>query len=157
METLAERTTRKGAKAPEKPKTQAQSARVQTNLNGLSFITQIHDKHGEYISTCFFDVPHETYEAGWHTGMRVAAEFMAAMQKKTLKINVLNVIQAAARAAEEDANGVNRCGAAVGFLRMLEDMLLWSANTAPHKTYIADRIERQRQTDARLDAAGGAA
>jgi hypothetical protein len=157
MEALAQRTTRKGAHAPSKPKSQPQSARVQSNLNGLSFVTQIHDKHGEYISTCFFDVPQETYEAGWHTGMRIAAEFMAAMQKKTLKINALDVMREAARATEEDVNGVNRRGAAVGFLRMLEDMLLWSAITAPHKTYIADRIERQRQADARLDAVGGAA
>lgn len=97
----------------------------------LSFITITYSRRGKPLSTDFFDVPEQTYGDGWSTGMEVAAQLMDALRKARGGFDVLSVIEAAAESAAagrgHDPDALDRRGAAVGFLRMIE-AVLWEAS-----------------------------
>lgn len=124
---------------------------------GLFFVREVKPKHRD-----LFAVPEgEDYESGNITGTRAARDFMAALaagvdegdtylvagQKRYDPMHVI-------KAAVSHLDGPRR-GAAVGFLRSLENMLIFAAVRCAHQDYFKHRIEsmeRRREETIELNA-----
>lgn len=109
----------------------------------ISCITFESTPRGGYVGAEHFDVPAEDYGDGNMTGMRLAAEFMDAIKMRA-PLDSLQVIVDACKVFDEGSPFVDpsRRGAAVGFLRTLEGLLVMVARAGVHEHYIARDIER---------------
>ena len=106
------------------PASKATPARTEM-FPGVPHIT--HPVGQPYADINFFDVPAETYTAGNQTGIHVAAHLFK-VARDVEEGFLLCSIRAACRLLEQaDANGntatVDKLGAAVGFLDMVEQLL----------------------------------
>jgi hypothetical protein len=102
---------------------------------GLSFVSSLYDERGKPDGVAWFDVPAEEYCAGNRTGERVFFELLTRIQTGTRRRQrtafagtpLFEVMGAAYKALEDSADGVSRCGAAVGFLRAMEGLVIGMA------------------------------
>lgn len=144
------------------PRARAQTSRTVKARGALSCITVEKTARGRYVGSEHFDVPAEEYGDGNMTGYRLAAEFLAAVKTGTPGFDPLQVIEDACKALGERDGGTagearkSRRGAAVGFLRPLESLLVMVARAGMHERYIEQLIERgaewrRKQTTAEKD------
>lgn len=122
-----------------------------THHTGLSFVTDEVGPRGRLIGTNFFDVPHEDYGNGWITGMKAAREMLDWMRGQKEFCLIFPEIMNAAYAAAKEFEESSRRGAAVGFMRTLEQMLIVSAQHIDYAKGIDRQIERQERIDAQLE------
>ena len=108
----------------------------------LSCITHTQTTRGRHIASNSFDVPAEEYGDGNLTGYRIAAEFMLALQTDSRGFNALDVIEEACAALQERDIETGRRGAAVGFLRTIEEVLIAGARYTRHQQHVGDKVER---------------
>lgn len=124
----------------------------------LSFQTVTRTRRRVHVASCNFDVPAENYEDGWLTGIAAAAELMDALRRGE-QIDVLAVIKDAAAHVSE-RGGLSAApsghGAAVGFLRMLEDVIGW-VSALDHGAYFTEYADGLRKTKAERAARAAAA
>jgi hypothetical protein len=133
------------------------TARVVIKRGPLSCITRQETTRGAWLSDNCFDVPAEDYGEGNLTGCRIAAEFMRAAAEGKKGFDPLDVIKDACKALDErDKSG--RRGAAVGFMRTLEELLVGLAPAVMRTGYIENQIEQslkwRRETAERKAAEG---
>ena len=115
-----------------------------TTRGAISCIKYTRTSRGKYVENDFFDVPAEEYSDGNLTGYKIAAEFMRALENGDRKFDPLQIILGACKVAEDnEARG--RSGAAVGFLRTLEEFIVFAAIHARGQQYIERKIERIEQ------------
>ena len=113
-----------------------------TKRGALSCIAETWTTRGRYVGRTYFDVPAETYVAGNLTGLRIAAEFMQEAETANPDSSALfDVMKDAFGALGEPDEAFGRRGAAVGFLRVIEQYVIAAARTMPHEQFIAQRIE----------------
>ena len=131
------------------PRAKAQASRTVKERGAISCITVERTARGRYVRAEHFDVPAEEYFEGNMTGHRLASEFLAAIKAGTPGFDPLQVIEDACKAlGERDDGGTagearkSRRGAAVGFLRPLESLLVMVARAGMHERYIDQMIKR---------------
>lgn len=114
--------------------------------NGLSFCTV-----GD-----LFDVPAEAYGDGYARGMLAAGELLQALELGAPLVHVPGLLQAAADALGKDEafkpGRIDRRGAAVGFLRTLEDALTFAAKHSDHAAHISAKLARMQAIEATFKA-----
>lgn len=91
---------------------------------GLSFWTFTEDSLGRQRTNCAFDVPLEEYGTGMYTGIDAAREFMAALCERKPFSPICVLIEVCAAMNEPLNDDPGRRGAAVGFLRTIENVLI---------------------------------
>ena len=125
------------------PAGKATAPRTVKKRGAISCVTIERTARGAYVSAEHFDVALEDYGDGNITGMRLAAEFMAAIKMRA-PLDSLQVIVDACKAFDDGHpfRDPSRRGAAVGFLRTLEGLLVMVARAGAHEPYIAYQIER---------------
>ncbi|MEO6410241.1 MAG: hypothetical protein ABIO45_16015 [Burkholderiaceae bacterium] len=129
----------------------------------LSFVTFAYGprKRRDFAKDNYFAVPREDYVTGNVTGMRVAKELMAYMERAQRAPAILPSIfrDVAVALAEDHQDGLGRRGAAVGFISVIESMLLGAARAFDHGKYCQRRITElegysaeyaQRQADEKV-------
>ncbi|MDT3680430.1 MAG: hypothetical protein ROZ64_16540 [Burkholderiaceae bacterium] len=127
---------------------------VKKKVGALPFITTSYGKHGKYLARSEFDVPAEAYGDGWLTGMEAAAQFMDAIRENRPYFSIASVLEAVAK-ARDDSTGwqcVGRCGAATGFLAMIEAMLRATARDYDCGAWIRERRDEQAELHAEAEA-----
>lgn len=139
--------------------------RTVTERGPLSCIVHTRAARRRWLHTSHFDVPAECYGAGNVTGMRIAAEFMRAVRSGRPGFDPLAVIVDACLALREsdgtpsscDVDSPSKRGAAVGFLRLMEEFIKAASNYG--ENYIDGRIkhlevmERKSQDEAKARGA----
>jgi len=119
--------------------------RIVVTRGALSCITHRRTAHGKWIDDDYFDVPNEDYTDGCLTGQRLAAELVRALASGSPAFDAMDVIAAAGVAWNEPRGDRGRKGAAVGFLRALEPLLLAIAAPACRVGVIEEQIKRSLQ------------
>lgn len=120
----------------------------------LSFVRTQQDQRGEIVGRCYFAVPNEHYTPGWGTGERAAMELLTLLATAQPVVNpFFDVLKAAVAAAVEPVSrGPSRRGAAVGFLRAIEDVVLGAARYQNHQEHLAQKIASSDHWAAKLVA-----
>ena len=135
------------------PCAKAPARRTVKTRGAISCITIERTAHGRSVGDEHFDVPAEDYGDGNVTGYRLASEFMDAIKTGKPGFDSLQVIADACKALKErdfSTSGdalKSRRGAAVGFLRTLEDLLGWVARAGIHERYIERSIEHYAECE----------
>ena len=125
-------------------------------LGGLSFCKLYRDSSGMIVRSTHFDVPKETFEDGYLTGLAAAGELLAALResaRQSIPHHVTSMLQAAAEAAARQPRGgkaASRAGAARGFLDAMAEMIRFAGKHSNHEAWIAERISRRREDAQRI-------
>lgn len=120
--------------------------------NGLSFCTVVRGRGDDWLSWNLFDVPAETYADGYPRGIQAAGELLQAIKHGAPFVQVPDLLQAASDAMGKDEpcrpGTLDRRGAAVGFLRTVEDALAFAARHSDHAAHIAAKLARMQAVEA---------
>ena len=121
-----------------------------TKPSGLSFHTRHTDARGNAVLDNAFDVPPESYDYGWDTGRRAAAELLASVKAhprdgmpmfgRRLSDLLPDVEKAMAERKTGDTPG--RRGAALGFLSVLDAAIQFAAHNADMQGYVQRELDR---------------
>jgi hypothetical protein len=141
-----------------KANTTEPAPRVVIKRGPLSCITRRETTRGAWLSDNCFDVPAEDHFDGNLTGYRIAAECMQAIAEGKGGFGLLWVIKDACKALDERGEPTGRQGAAIAFMRTLEELLISLAPALMRTRYIENKIENalewRRETAERKAAEG---
>ena len=121
-----------------------------TKPSGLSFHTRHTDGRGNAVLDNAFDVPPESYDYGWDTGRRAAAELLASVKAhprdgmpmfgRRLSDLLPDVEKAMAERTTGDTP--DRRGAALGFLSVLDAAIQFAAHNSDMQSYVQRELDR---------------
>ena len=111
-----------------------------TQRGELSFFTTELNRLGAWKSQNYFDVPAESYHAGWVTGYRCAAELLEALEQGQ-KINMTWVIRDVIEAGQDPAGTPGRRGASVAFMEIMGEAIGFTAQHGRNAPWMARKIE----------------
>lgn len=138
----------------------AQSTVSFTPEGRVSFYRRTTTKGGRWISNDYFAMPLNSYSGGWGDGEAAFREYMESLigKKEQWSGDLPDVLRDVARALVDDSKEPSRYGAAVGFVRALESMLDWAAQSPELQAKVRRQFDDwatldagQRRRNARLD------
>lgn len=124
-------------------KASSAAARTKVVQGPVSFIQTTTTMRGRYLSTNHFAVEPKNYGDGWEDGRRCFNEYMRYLVGKGWCCgNLIEVVEELAVASREGnlkQEQLSRRGAAVGFLREMERVLVDAANSRAGHSYAHTR------------------
>ncbi|MFZ2387386.1 MAG: hypothetical protein WAW69_06230 [Polaromonas sp.] len=119
---------------------------TQSRPEPLSFIRRVHSARGKFVKFTYFDVPLEKYGDGAITGYHCASELLDALALgHGPHISLNRVMEEAAEARGGDFYGVNRRAAAIAFLEVVGDALVFFAKHSNHRPWLSRNIARAEE------------
>lgn len=116
----------------------------------LSFVSERRTPRGRYIEKSRFDVPAEDYHDGAITGIRAAGEMLALLKARPEDLVVRSWLNKSLEEAGVLSHGQfpdldehSKRSAAVSYLRVMTEFLVYAAKYSDSEEYIAARAERE--------------
>jgi len=121
----------------------------------LSFWTTTTTARGRWVSSNPFDVPLESYGAGWHTGYAAILEMTVALRSGALHPSAASAVLAEAFAAVNEqplGDPASRRGAACAFISVVNSLFTSAALAIDFEAHIQERLAESERCKEALAA-----